>query len=106
MDRDKFITVNTSAIKQVEAEDFMFRMEKHYSKCENCRSFGPYDLQSLMHYPMHLGTKNRTVITVNEGVCEGLSCHIGQRLGLSPLDIVDIHRFYDCGEIINPNSIV
>ena len=97
-DRDKFITVNTSAIKEVEAEDFLFRQEKNYKKCTNCQSFGPYHLQSLMHYPMYLGSKNRTVITVKEGVCEGSNCRIGQRDGLSPLDVVDIHRFYDCGE--------
>ena len=52
-----------------------------------------------MHYPEHLGTKNRTVITVKEGVCSGSGCQIGQRDGLSPLDIQDIQRYYDCGNL-------
>ena len=76
-------------------------MEKHYRKCNNCKSFGPYDYNSLMHYPIHLGSQNRTVITVKEGLCEGSSCTIGQREGLSSLDVDDIQIFYDCGRSIS-----
>lgn len=92
--------MNETAIELVEAEDFVFRQKKNYEICRSCESLGPYDLQSLMHYPEHLGTKERKVITVKEGVCKGSACLIGQRQGLSPLDIEDIHRLYDCGKIL------
>ena len=97
-DRNQFITVNESAIELVEAEDFLFHQKKHYEICRNCESIGPYDLHSLMHYPAYLGTKNRTVITIKSGVCRGSKCRIGQREGLSPLDVEDIQQFYDCGK--------
>ena len=90
--------MNESAIELVEAEDFLFRQKKNYEICRNCKSLGPYDLASLMHYPAYLGTRNRTVITIKDGFCKGSECDIGQRNGLSPLDVEDIQRFYDCGK--------
>ena len=90
--------MNESAIELVEAEDFLFRQKKNYEICRNCKSLGPYDLQSLMHYPAYLGTKNRKVITIKDGFCKGSECDMGQRNGLSPLDVEDIQRLYDCGK--------
>ena len=86
-------------IELVEAEDFV-RHKKQYEICRNCKTIGPYDLGSLMHYPAYLGTKNRTVITIKSGVCKGSKCRIGQREGLSPLDVEDIQQFYDCGKCL------
>ena len=97
--------MNETAIEQVEAEDFIHHQKKNYEICRNCKSLGPYDLQSLMHYPAYLGTNNRTVITINKGACKGSECTIGQREGLSPLDVEDIQRFYDCGECLRDGKL-
>ena len=90
--------VNETAIELVEAEDYLPTQKKNYAICSNCRSLGPYDFQSLMHYPAYLGTKNRKVITIKDGFCKGSECLIGQRDGLSPLDVENIQLFYDCGK--------
>merc|ERR1712136_469185 len=81
----------------VAKEDFLFRLEKDYKKCETCSSMGQYDFNSLMHYPDIRGSKNRTIIKAKPGFCSnGNSCEMGQRRGLSPLDVEDIQKFYDC----------
>jgi len=50
-----------------------------------------------MHYPDVRGSKNRTIIKPKPGFCENSElCKMGQRQGLSPLDVEDIQKFYDC----------
>ena len=39
-DRDQFIEIDWDELKAVEKEDFLFRLEKDYKKCEICSSWG------------------------------------------------------------------
>ena len=97
-DRDQFIEIDWDELKAVAKEDFLFRLEKDYKKCETCSSWGSYDFNSLMHYPGVRGSKNRTIIKPKPGFCPNEdSCNMGQRKGLSPLDIDDIQKLYNCG---------
>ena len=51
-----------------------------------------------MHYPSVLGMKNRTVIEPKpELFTEEEINSMGQRNGLSFLDVQDIQRYYECG---------
>ena len=98
-DRDNFIDIDYDELTAVAQEDFLFRLEKDYKKCETCSSLGPYDFNSIMHYPDVRGSKNRTIIKPKPGLCENSElCNMGQRQGLSPLDVEDIQKFYDCGK--------
>ena len=98
-DRDDYITVNTTEIDRVQKEDFIHRdkYKKEYEICSECKRFGDYDISSIMHYPAHLGIKNRTIITPKPGVCDDDNCNMGQRMELSVGDVNDIQHLYDCG---------
>ena len=51
-----------------------------------------------MHYPKALGMKNRTVIRPKPGLYSEEEINaMGQRTGLSRLDVEDIQKFYECG---------
>ena len=103
-DRAQYITIDWDEIERVEREDFLFgrfRKKKQYEPCYNCRTFGAYDYNSIMHYPVYLGTKNRTIIKVQNGSCDDSTCNIGQRKELSELDVVDIQRLYKCGKYLH-----
>ena len=98
-DRDNFIDIDWDELTAGGEEDFLFRLEKDYKKCETCSSWGVYDFNSIMHYPDVRGSKNRTIIKPKPGLCENSElCNMGQRQGLSPLDVEDIQKFYDCGK--------
>lgn len=53
---------------------------------------GPYDYGSVMHYQSLAFSKNGkpTIIPKHRGV------KIGQREGLSPIDISEIRKYYGC----------
>ena len=98
-DRDEFIDIDWDQLNVVAQEDHLFRLERDYAKCTTCSSWGPYDYNSLLHYPSIRGSQNRTIIKPKPGMCsDEHSCHMGQRRGLSPLDIEDIQMFYECGK--------
>ena len=98
-DRDNFVTVNFTEIERAQQEDFIPRdnYKKQYEICTGCKSNGSYNINSIMHYPPHLGIKNRTVIIPNPGVCEFEQCDMGQRKELSVEDVNNIQSLYDCG---------
>ena len=55
-----------------------------------------------MHYPSVLGMKNRTVIRPKpELYSEAEINSMGQRSGLSTLDVEDIQKFYECDILRN-----
>ena len=96
-DRDDYVSILWDELKAAEREDFLFRVERNYEICSSCTTFGQYDLNSIMHYPSAFGSKNRTVIEPKDGACpNGEECIMGQRMGLSKLDVQDIQRFYQC----------
>ena len=63
----------------------------------------PYDYNSLTHYgptTFSVDGQKPTIIPLKEGVT------IGQRQGMSQLDIIQLQRFYGCKErkIIKPQT--
>ena len=87
-------------IERAESEDYMPSYKKNYELCSNCTSFGAYDFQSVMHYPTTVGFQGRTAIKAKPGLCENEKCVMGQREGLSPLDVEDVQLLYNCGNRI------
>ncbi len=53
----------------------------------------PYDYGSVMHYEANAFSKNglRTIVPT-----QNASAIIGQRVGLSPIDILEVQRYYGC----------
>ena len=101
-DRDEYVVIDFDELAVVAQEDHLFRLERDYEICTTCSSRGEYDFNSLLHYPSVRGSQNRTIIKPKEGMCpDPESCRMGQRQGLSPLDIEDIQMFYDCGKYYN-----
>ena len=65
---------------------------------------GRYDPSSILHYPKNpLGNKTIVVIKLKDKaklLCGGdKNCNIGQREGLSTIDIDDLTSLYKCGNI-------
>ena len=88
-------------ITRAEQEDFYPHYKKNYIECTTCSTYGEYDLLSIMHYPSVLGMKNRTVIRPKPGLYSQDEINaMGQRTGLSPLDVEDIQKFYECGNFM------
>uniref|UniRef100_A0A8C3LBD1 Metalloendopeptidase n=1 Tax=Chrysolophus pictus TaxID=9089 RepID=A0A8C3LBD1_CHRPC len=86
-DRDKYVRIMWEYISPADRPDF--------KKFENSNNLGlPYDYSSVMHYGPHTFTNTTgkaTIVPVPDG-----SVHIGQRLGLSNLDVAKINRLYNC----------
>ena len=60
-----------------------------------------------MHYPRVLGMKNRTVIRPKPGLYSEAEINaMGQRAGLSVLDIEDIQKYYECGTFYSPAQLI
>lgn len=58
----------------------------------------PYDYESIMHYDSYAFSKNGlpTIIPIKYSLKE-----IGQRVEMSPLDILEVQRYYGCVPISN-----
>ena len=133
-DRDKFVTVDYDVIEEYDNYKGNRRSskKKEYVRCDRssmsnetfttdggtlitrgCRKIGPYDGNSILHYPTTLlinekengryVDKNLTVLTLLPSahkLCENGKCNPGQRDGLSVNDIKDIELLYgtNCGE--------
>ncbi|NXJ16154.1 ASTL metalloendopeptidase, partial [Odontophorus gujanensis] len=86
-DRDRYVRIMWEYISPADRPDF--------KKFENSNNLGlPYDYSSVMHYGPHTFTNTTgkaTIVPVPDG-----SVHIGQRLGLSNLDVAKINRLYNC----------
>ncbi|XP_067671657.1 hatching enzyme 1.2-like [Haliotis asinina] len=87
-DRDNYITVVWSNIKQGHEHNFDRRSEAEAD------TFGlPYDYESVMHYSNHgfaIDRSKPTIIVKKTGVT------IGQRTHLSPGDIKEMQIYYGC----------
>lgn len=54
----------------------------------------PYDYGSVMHYDAYSFAVNRTVRTII--AVQNQTAELGQRVALSPIDILEIQRYYGC----------
>ena len=109
-DRGKFIEIDFDAIAQFEQEEgwpngtwqsqFMMCNETRYGRRYGCRILNRYDFASISHYPNILGDRIQRVIIKNKTSCGEGGCQFGQRLALSPLDVKDIQKLYNCGKLV------
>ena len=86
-DRDSYVRIVWENI----AEDHIYNFNQHLSECKD---YGNYDYQSIMHYPANAFSKNgkATIVPLQDKV------EIGQRNQLSPHDILAINAMYPEGE--------
>ncbi|KAF1516886.1 Astacin-like metalloendopeptidase, partial [Eudyptes chrysocome] len=86
-DRDNHVKIMWEYISPAERPDF--------KKFENSNNLGlPYDYSSVMHYGPYTFTNTTgeaTIVPIPDG-----SVHIGQRQGLSNLDVAKINKLYNC----------
>ncbi|KFP74682.1 Astacin-like metalloendopeptidase, partial [Acanthisitta chloris] len=86
-DRDKHVKIMWEYISPADRSDF--------KKFENSNNLGlPYDYSSVMHYGPYTFTNTTgkaTIVPIPDG-----SVHIGQRQGLSNLDVAKINKLYNC----------
>ncbi|NXX37929.1 ASTL metalloendopeptidase, partial [Tricholaema leucomelas] len=86
-DRDKHVKIMWDYISPHDRPDF--------KKFENSRNLGlPYDYASVMHYGPYTfsnTTGKATIVPIPDA-----SVHIGQRQGLSNLDVAKINKLYNC----------
>ncbi|XP_057314061.1 zinc metalloproteinase nas-15-like [Hydractinia symbiolongicarpus] len=97
-DRDNFVKINYENVLQGSAIQF-----KKYGT-DKINSLGiPYDYQSIMHYGEKAFSKNRkNTIETLDPKKQSL---IGQRKGLSKLDIQQINLLYKCNEKLNTSTL-
>ncbi|NXE27203.1 ASTL metalloendopeptidase, partial [Ardeotis kori] len=86
-DRDEHVKIMWEYISPGDRSDFR--------KFENSNNLGlPYDYSSVMHYGPYTFTNTTgkaTIVPIPDR-----SVHIGQRLGLSNLDVAKINKLYNC----------
>ncbi|XP_031553445.1 zinc metalloproteinase nas-15-like [Actinia tenebrosa] len=93
LDRDNYITIHWNNIKS--GRDYNFRKYSH-GQADTLNE--PYDYGSIMHYPRKAFTRNgkETIVPKRSGVT------IGQRRGLSRIDIRQLNKLYKCGDVVVP----
>lgn len=85
-DRDEFVKINW--------ENILAGKENQFTKCVGCDDQGlKYDIGSIMHYHAYAFSKNRRELKTIEPL-KGSYTSIGQRNGLSSLDIIGINKLY------------
>ncbi|XP_064617858.1 uncharacterized protein LOC135481983 [Liolophura sinensis] len=100
-DRDKYIRVLRDNIPDKYMKDF----EKIKTTMTSSRGF-PYDYRSVTHYSQTAFTKNgkNTIQVIGPG--KRLRLKIGQRKGLSNLDIAQLNDMYKCNRRRDSNDTV
>jgi len=89
-DRDRYVQIHKSNVLAGELKNF-----RKLSRLEVNSFDVPYDFGSIMHYAKTTFSKNGYDITIRP--VPGLyNKEIGQRLRLSPLDILQANRLYNC----------
>nr|BAC16237.1 myosinase-I [Heterololigo bleekeri] len=89
-DRDEFVKIMFDNIKEKDKNNFLKLMPPEI----NTQGL-PYDYNSIMHYEESSFAIDRfkpTIVPLKKNV------NIGQRIGMSQLDIVQLQRFYGCPE--------
>ncbi|KAM4723167.1 dorsal-ventral patterning tolloid-like protein 1 [Rhinophrynus dorsalis] len=85
-DRNNYVTINTQYIDPEHIQNF---------RLEDTNNLGlEYDYSSVMHYPSNAFSNTSGKMTIVPK--PDPTVHIGQRYGLSTLDIAKINRLYHC----------
>ena len=95
-DRDAYVTVLWNNVKPSLVSDFAIVTLQY-----DTSSYGPYDFGSIMHYSLNANSINGSNTLEPKVPYEGV---IGQREGLSTLDVLKVNRMYGCpaGELVWP----
>ncbi|OWA50652.1 putative Embryonic protein UVS.2 [Hypsibius exemplaris] len=94
IDRNDYVEINEDNIKPENRDDFLSYL--------NTTAFGvPYDFDSVMHYSRKQAAVDESVWTIRplRQYRAQYGRSMGQRDGLSDLDIEKINRMYKCGEL-------
>lgn len=88
-DRDKYVKIIEKNIHKDALSQFIMKSKSDVTHFEL-----PYDYKSVMHYPDYAYSKNgeKTILTLDPDKQD----LIGQRRGVSELDIELIRKMYDC----------
>ncbi|KAL7741428.1 hypothetical protein ACLKA6_000756 [Drosophila palustris] len=80
--RNRFVSINLKNVREEEKHNFQIYESTDFDL--------GYDYDSVMHYGAYAFSKNgkRTIVPLQKGV------KIGQRLGLSPKDVLKLKRIY------------
>nr|QNH72385.1 toxin candidate TRINITY_DN24592_c0_g1_i1 [Pachycerianthus borealis] len=97
-DRNDKVKVVYKNIKEGYARNFM-RMKNKEVDSRNV----PYDYGSIMHYPENFFAKTPEAITLQ--ILEKTSEHVGQRVALSDLDILQAKILYSCKESLAKSTV-
>ena len=91
-DRDSYVDVLWDNIRPVQRDDYNVKPSID-------TSYGPYDFGSIMHYSLNANSINGSNTLEPKVPYEGV---IGQREGLSTLDVLKVNRMYGCatGELV------
>jgi hypothetical protein len=86
-DRDQYVKVLVENIQPGKEHNF-----NKYNISQIDFLDEPYDIESLMHYSDKSFSKNDqpTIVSLRDGVI------MGQRKDLSPIDINELRKFYNC----------
>ncbi|XP_073340743.1 meprin A subunit beta-like [Pagrus major] len=92
-DRDSFVTIAFENIREGRERNFRI-----VSKSETTTNGVPYDYSSVMHYSQYAfsNSSKRTIITKDPAFQEV----IGQRLEVSPSDVLELNLLYKCNSTI------
>jgi len=100
-DRDEHVKINWQNIEK----DMEFNFKKQ--KSSNIDSLGTvYDYASVMHYgqtAFGIKQNNKRLITI-ETIDSSKQSTIGNRIGLSPVDVLQINKLYKCKGTLPPPS--
>ncbi|KAJ1182629.1 hypothetical protein NDU88_007814 [Pleurodeles waltl] len=87
-DRDEYVDIQLHNIAEGNKENF--------EKQETNNLDLPYDFQSVLHYGRYAYSKTPGLPSIIPKPDPNIE--IGQRYGLSPLDVAKLNRLYSCGE--------
>ena len=88
-DRDQYVRINWANI----IPEFYTNFNRTYEHLQDSRN-SPYDYKSIMHYGSYAFAKDRSRKTIE--VIQNTTATIGQRKGLSELDIQQAKLLYPC----------
>ncbi|CAF4330811.1 unnamed protein product, partial [Rotaria magnacalcarata] len=88
-DRDSYVSIQWSNIDPTMASNF-----DKYSDTDVDTLSTPYDYGSVMHYDRNAFSISNNLATIVP--IQNASAFIGQRIELSPIDILEIQRYYGC----------